>query len=527
MYSQLKDVLAQLPAGASDRLALSRIGLERECLRVNPQGYIADTKHPYGLGAALTHPYITTDFSEALLEFITPPFADSDETMEFLEILHRYTYQHLKDELLWSASMPCMVKSDSSVPLADYGTSNVGHMKHVYRRGLSLRYGRVMQAIAGIHFNYSLPQEFWRALYPARTDWELRDLISDRYFGGVRNFLRYGWIVSYLFGSSPVICKSFLPQGAQGFESLDDGTLYLPFATSLRMSDIGYKNNAQDNLNIDYNSIDAYVDSLTRAIHTRHEPYAQLGVKTADDYQQLNANILQIENEFYSFMRPKQITRSGERPTLALARRGVSYIEMRALDINPFAPLGVFNQQLRFLEGLLLFCILQPSPRFNSGDVTRLNQNQSRVACCGRDPDLQLELNSTWATVKEHAQAIVDAMRPIMGLLDQSRGCRDYTEALQAQDVAINTPDGLVSAQIVKQLKQREIPFFRFAMDQAALHREYFLGQSLEPRQQQMLDREAEQSHNQQKTIEDADQSSFDDYLQRYFSQKLDSRTEL
>ena len=299
MHQDSVDAVAKLPSAARDCLAQSRIGLERECLRVDPKGYIADTPHPAGLGAALTHPYITTDFSEALLEFITPPFTDVAQTLEFLELTHRFTYQHLGDELLWSASMPCMVvRGDAGVPIANYGHSNVGRMKHVYRQGLSHRYGRVMQAIAGIHYNYSLPHEFWLALYPHHQYHELRDTISDHYFGCVRNFLRYGWLVSYLFGASPVICKSFLPADVEGFESLDKGTLYLPHATSLRMSDIGYKTHAQDNLNIDYNGIDTYVESLARAIHNHHEPYAKIGVKVDGEYLQLNANILQIENEF-------------------------------------------------------------------------------------------------------------------------------------------------------------------------------------------------------------------------------------
>ncbi len=528
MYQQSVDALAQLPSTAKDSLAQSRIGLERECLRVDPKGYIADTPHPAGLGSALTHPYITTDFSEALLEFITPPFTEPGQALDFLELTHRFTCRHLQDELLWSASMPCMVvRGDVGVPIADYGHSNVGHMKHVYRQGLSHRYGRVMQAIAGIHFNYSLPDAFWQALYPGHPYQGLRDAVSDRYFGCVRNFLRYGWLVSYLFGGSPVVCKSFLPADAQGFEFLDQGTLTLPFATSLRMSDIGYKNHAQDNLNINYNGIDAYIESLTRAINDPHEPYARIGVKVDGEYRQLNANILQIENEFYSFIRPKQITRSGERPTLALARRGVSYVEMRAFDINPFAPAGVFVEQLRFLEGLMLFCTLQPSPATDPVEQQRLNLNQSRVAFCGRDPGLALELNGRTATVGEHAQALLRAMQPVMELLDRSRHCTHYSTALATQVAAIRRPGGLLSDRILDALKQRNVPFFRFAMDLSAEHREHFLSRPLEARQQQMFEQETLRSMRQQKVIEDSDTISFDDYLRRYFAQSVDAREHL
>ena len=527
MYQDSAEALARLPAAAAASLAHSRVGLERETLRVDPRGYIADTPHPAGLGSALTHPYITTDFSEALLEFITPPFMDSRETLDFLDLLHRFTYRHLGEELLWPASMPCMVRGDASVPIADYGRSNVGRMKHVYRQGLSHRYGRIMQAIAGIHFNYSLPQEFWEALYPDLQYRELQDAISARYFGCVRNFLRYGWLVSYLFGGSPVICKSFLPAGAEGFKALDQGTWYLPYATSLRMSDIGYKNNAQDNLNISYDSIDTYVESLTRAIHSHHPPYAEIGVQVDGEHRQLNANILQIENEFYSFIRPKQITRSGERPTLALARRGVSYVEMRALDINPFAPAGVFLEQLQFLEGLLLFCTLQPSANISVQEQQCLNHNQSQVACCGRDPKLELELHGRRSTLKDHARAILAAMQPVMGLLDKARGCTAYSKALAVQSSAVENPDELLSARILQQLQQHDIPFFRFAMDLSKQHREFFLNAPLSDRQLRMFTAEAQRSHRQQQTIEDSDQISFEEYLQRYFAQDHSAREQL
>ncbi|MCK5365310.1 MAG: glutamate--cysteine ligase, partial [Gammaproteobacteria bacterium] len=140
----------------------SLIGIEKESLRVTGDGDIVQTPHPPALGSALTHRYITTDFSEALLEFITPPYVDMGDAMICMNDIHRFVYANLDDdELLWAASMPCKVAGDASVPLAEYGSSNVGTMKNVYRRGLSHRYGRLMQAIAGVHFNYSFPQELW------------------------------------------------------------------------------------------------------------------------------------------------------------------------------------------------------------------------------------------------------------------------------------------------------------------------------------------------------------------------------
>ena len=141
-------------------------GIEKESLRISKDGFIAQTPHPKALGSALTHPYITTDYSEALIELITPPFADIKDTLDYLRNIHQFVYDHLDNEMLLGASMPCGIDGDESIPIAEYGTSNIGRMKHVYRHGLWHRYGRTMQAIAGIHFNYSVPEALWPASAP-------------------------------------------------------------------------------------------------------------------------------------------------------------------------------------------------------------------------------------------------------------------------------------------------------------------------------------------------------------------------
>ena len=289
-------------------LQLGLKGIEKESLRISRRGVIAQTPHPRALGSALTHPYITTDYSEALLEFITPPFADIKQTLGYMHQIHQFVYPHLGEEMLLATSMPCGIDGDLSVPIAEYGSSNVGKMKHIYRKGLWHRYGRTMQAIAGIHFNYSVPQALWPMLHrQAGNRGSLQNFIAEGYFGLIRNFQRQGWLMLYLFGASPAICKSFFksrPHLMGEFEEFDPHTLFHPYATSLRMSDIGYKSKNQAGLKIDYNSLDGYVESLSQAINTPYPDYEKIGVKVDGEYQQLNANLLQIENEFYSTMRP-------------------------------------------------------------------------------------------------------------------------------------------------------------------------------------------------------------------------------
>ena len=302
-------------------------GLEKESLRVDKEGCLAHTPHPRSLGAALTHPHITTDYSEALIELVTPPQATVKDSLGFLCDIHSFVYQHLDGEMLWATSMPCALEDDASIPIAHYGRSNVGMMKHVYRRGLGWRYGRSMQTISGVHFNYSFPEDLWPVLRDLRRDRRpLREFMDEAYFGMLRNFQRVGWLLPYLFGASPAVCKSFFHGRDPSFKEFDAHTLYEPYATSLRLSDIGYKNNNQARIGVTYNSLADYVTTLRHAISTPAPEYERIGVKVDGEYRQLNANILQIENEFYSSVRPKQPINSGERATLALKRRGVMYL---------------------------------------------------------------------------------------------------------------------------------------------------------------------------------------------------------
>src|SRR5262245_21130002 len=305
-----KRLSALVGSGQPEWLQGGRKGVEKESLRVTADGALAQTPHPRELGSALTNEHITTDFSEALIELVTPAFTQSWELLQYLLDLHQFVYRHLGDELLWETSMPCAFDGEDNVRLAQYGSSNVGRMMTVYRNGLGMRYGRMMQAISGVHFNYSFPASFWEAFATVR---ESRDtgqaFISSSYFDLLRNYRRYGWIVLYLFGVSPVVCRSFVRGKDMGLRELTKGTLYEPYATSLRMSDIGYRNRNQAGLSVSVNSLEEYVRDLTRAITTPHPPYEALGLKVkgphgTDVYQQLNANILQIENEYYSFIRP-------------------------------------------------------------------------------------------------------------------------------------------------------------------------------------------------------------------------------
>ena len=371
-------------------------GVEKESLRVSPDGYIEQSEHPRELGSTLTHEHITTDYSEALIELVTPAFRESWELLQYLCDLHQFVYRHLGEQLLWATSMPCIIDGDPSIPIARYGRSNIGRMKEVYRRGLGYRYGRMMQAISGVHYNYSFPAHFWpvlaATLQAPNAD---QDFVSAQYFGLLRNYRRYGWLILYLFGNSPALCGSFVRGREHTLQEFAPGTLYEPYATSLRMSDLGYRNKSQAGVQISVNSLDEYVRDLTAAVSTPHPEYERIGVKVDGEYRQLNANLLQIENEYYSYIRPKRVARSGERPTQALRRGGVEYVEFRALDVSAFDPVGVNQNKLRFLEAFAALCVLKQSEPIDAAEQGQLDANHALVAHRGREPGLTTEPQRT------------------------------------------------------------------------------------------------------------------------------------
>jgi glutamate--cysteine ligase len=502
-----------------------RKGVEKESLRVAPDGRLASTPHPPELGSALTNPHITTDFSEALIELVTPAFTQSWELLQYLLDLHQFVYRHLKDELLWATSMPCaFAQGDDGVPLAQYGSSNVGRMKTIYRNGLGLRYGRMMQAISGVHFNYSFPARFWEAFAAVR---EARDpgqkFISASYFDLLRNYRRYGWLVLYLFGVSPVVCKSFLRGRDMGLRELTRGTLYEPYATTLRMSDIGYRNRNQAGLSVSVNSLDEYVRDLTRAITTLHPPYEALGVKVAGpdgpEYRQLNANVLQIENEYYSFIRPKRVARSGERPTKALQRAGVEYVEVRALDVSAFDPVGVNQNKLRFLEAFLAMCVLKDSPLISSSEEARLDENHLTVARRGREPGLVLWRDGGDVPMREWARELLDSVTGLCELLDNGDPLRPYGNALAVQAAKLDDVARTPSARLLNELTSSGEPFFDQALRTSTLHKEYFL-EMYPPNEGRLAEfaAQAAESLRRQQQLETGQQVSFDAYLARYFA---------
>ena len=516
-YQRLSSLLK---AKAEYTLRGGLIGIEKESLRIDQTGLIAQTPHPAALGSALTHPYITTDYSEALLEFVTPPSRNGAEALDFLRRMHRFVYSQLHDELLWAASMPCVVDGDTSIRIAEYGNSNQGQLKHIYRRGLGYRYGRVMQVISGIHFNFSMPQEFWQAWQALQQNsGPSQNFITESYFALIRNVQRYGWLLYYLFGASPALCKSFLQKQTHPLEEFDKNTLYLPYATSLRMSDIGYTNSKRCALKVSSDTLDDYYLGLHQALHSQCWPYAMIGVKVGGEYRQLSPNILQIENEYYSLIRPKQPPRTGERPLQALRKRGVAYVELRSNDVNLFDPVGLNDVQMRFLESFLIFCLLKDSPSVSEAEQAELEHNQLLSARQGRQPGLCLQApNGQARELREWGLEICQAIAAVCDILDQGGDQPLYRTAVEQQIAALHASDYTPSARTLADMREHEEGFFHFARRWSEQHRDSFLAEALSVEERKYWQGLARDSLAQQSALENADTLGFDEYLKRYLA---------
>lgn len=505
-------------------IAGKKIGLEKECLRVNKEGKISSAPHPKVLGSALTNPYITTDYAESLLELITDPMDSAAEALQFLQETQKFVYQNIGDEILWNTSMPCVLTGEDSIKIAEYGSSNAGIMKTVYRRGLGHRYGKMMQVIAGIHYNYSLPESFWQQYQSlVKNDAPLKDFISEQYMGLTRNLQRFGWLIPYLFGASPAVCRSFMDGIEKILEPFDDYTFYHPYATSLRLSDIGYQNykEGKSGIKANYDSLSTYVESLKRATETPSAVFEKFGLLKNGEFQQLSSNLLQIENEYYSTVRPKQIAGKYEKPSVALSKRGVAYVELRSLDVNVLEPLGISEDQLNFLEIFMLYCLLQDSPAIDRVEQKTIDANQSDTAHHGRQPKFQLQRDGGMTLLRDWANEIFDALSKIADLLDRGTNTSTYQQSIAHFQQSVDEPDLTPSARILSEMEQNQEPFYPFSMRYARQNAEYFKSSPLGEERAAFFKKIAGNSIAEQQLLETTDTMDFGEFLKQYFSETL------
>ena len=493
----------------------SKVGFEKETLRVINSG-ISQKKHPESLGSALCNNYITTDFSEAQTELVTPPFHDKIQGLKFLEDIHHFVSCNIEDEILWPFSMPPLIDDEKDIPIANYGSSNLGLFKRRYRTGLSERYGSLMQTISGIHYNYSVPELIWESSLFKHTDINPKIIRSDAYFNMLRNIYRINWLILYLFGASPVITRNFVYEDEKAFNQLDKQTLYLPYATSLRMSNFGYQNRRRRKLEVSINSINEYVSDLSNATKTIHPDFAKKHSTSTNIKAQINENVLQIDDEYYAIARAKSKIVSDQRTTSKLNQGGVDFIELRSLDLNPFSRIGIDEETTFFLELLLTYCFIKQRQHFTDNEMNNANHNDALVAKKGREPRLELLKDGELISLKDWGNQIVDNLLPIAAVLDSDK--KQYTKVVDKMREKINDANQTLSARLLDKIDNNDMSFLELGESIGEANKMHYLNlnQSDNPNWD-LLEKEAIDSHNQQKRLEDNDEESFESFVENYF----------
>jgi glutamate--cysteine ligase len=494
----------RLEALTPARLGGMRRGIEKESLRAQPEGDLALTPHPKPLGSALTHPSITTDYSESQVELITGAHARIEDCVDELVQTHQFVYRVLRsqgDEMLWASSMPCGLPTDETIPLARYGSSNVGRAKSVYRMGLGHRYGRRMQTISGIHYNWSLP-----------------GVSSEEYFSLIRNFRRNAFLLLYLFGASPALCPTFVQGRDHGLQALNENALYMPYGTSLRMGRLGYQSDAQSTLAVSYNGLDGYAASLQEALTRPYPAYETVGVlNPGGDYNQLSTTLLQIENEFYGTIRPKRTIFPGERPLHALRERGVEYVEVRLMDLDPFEDVGINAETMRFLDVFLLHCLLSESPPDSPTEIDELKYNQHHTAARGREPGLKLKRNGAEVPLTAWAEELLEQCKPIAASLDAAHRSSDYSAALANAEARLKNPALTPSARVLAAMQEsHDNCFVDFIRTRSINTRNSLLALPWSGAQQARFEALTQKSLDDQRAIEVADTMTFEAYREQY-----------
>ena len=486
-------------------------GIEKESLRVSKDNTISSEDHPASLGSALTNKYITTDFSEALLEFITPTHSSVENALNNLDEICKFVVTKTP-ETIWPSSIPCKIKNENSIRLADYGTSNAGLLKTLYRSGLSYRYGSMMQTVSGIHYNFSFSDKFFESL---RGDEDLQSFKNKSYLNLIRNFRRNAWMILYLFGSSPVVPKTFITDRKNFLQELNQEDLFLEYATCLRMSELGYMSKAQDNLHIAYNDINEYLKDLKNALTKEHKRYGEIGIIKDGKRIQINSSIIQIENEYYSSIRPKRITPTGERPINILRNEGIDYVEIRALDNNSFLPTGIDEDTSYFLEAYLIGCFFGEDKKSTENEIKELLMNWGNVVKEGRNPNLKLLKNKEKVSIKDSGMAVIDSLRNIFEQMppEMNEYVKKVFKSLDQQEKKFNNASLTPSGKIVTDLRNNNKTWEELNLELAKQHSDSLeeIGMDLS-----YLSEEAQISLEKFKELGKYSEEEFDVYLDKF-----------
>ena len=431
-------------------------GIERESLRVDHKGRISQKNHPENLGSSLTSKDITTDFAEALIEFVTPTFESAEALHEHLNLLHRFLYTEMDKEILWNFSMPCSFQNEQEIRIAEYGESNSGMLKHIYRKGLRLRYGSIMQCVSGIHYNFSISHGSWKTLNENLN----QEFVNERYLGAIRNIKRNFWFLLERLGASPIANESYLYGREHTLDKHNEDDLFLPNATSLRMSEVGYQSSIQDSLEISYNNLNEFIDAIVRGIKTPVKDFEDIGLFDTDGVaQQISTGILQIENELYDIIRPKRSGPSGSRPATLLKESGIEYLELRGIDVNPFIPEGIDANKMKLLDIYIIHSLISESPFISRDEIEEIKVNQRVMVRNGRAKDVRLIRNGVLVPLSEIRNIYLDELE------QTAKALEEYSEGYLSAFNSEMSLDLLPSEKIMQEVELSNLSFQDYGLE--------------------------------------------------------------
>ncbi len=414
----LIDRLNQLKSNKFFNNLVIKRGIEKEFFRIDSNGFISKKPHPESLGSSLKNKYITTDFAEAQVELVTPTFENVDELYDFLFSLHVFVANNIEDdEMLWPFSMPPKIKDESKINLGYYHDSGIGLLKHVYRKGLKVRYGPTMQCVSGMHYNFSINQDSISVISDSSNQKDFNEV----YLGLIRNFKRMYWYVLCEFGHTNVVDKSFVKNRNHNLKELNENDMYLEYATSLRMSEIGYQSKAQKSLDIKYNSLESFLNKIKSAITVPYAEFEEKGLKDlSGEYHQISNGVIQIENEYYDSIRPKRSSSDDIRPYDLLKNFGIEYLEIRGVDISPSDITGMSKHHIRFLDLILIYCLILPSPRITQEEKEVIDSNEFISIYNGRNEKTEVCIEGNKVNINKAREEILQDLIKVADFMNDS-----------------------------------------------------------------------------------------------------------
>ena len=393
----------------------ANFGIERESLRVDRQGKLAHTPHPSCLGARSFHPYIQTDFCEFQMELITPVAKSTTEARRFLGAITDVAGRSIsKDELLWPLSMPPRINAQE-IQVAQLENEFERH----YRNYLAEKYGTKLQAISGIHYNMELGKDLVEALFQESNQTDMIAFKNALYLKLAQNYLRYRWVITYLFGAAPVAEQGFFDQEVP------------ELVRSFRNSDHGYVN--KEEIQVSFASLEDYVSAI--------ENYIEQGDLIA-------------EKEFYSAVRFR-----GQKVNRSFLDKGITYLEFRNFDLNPFERIGISQTTMDTVHLLLLAFLWMDAP-----------ENVDQALAQGHALNEKIALSHPLEPLPSEAET--QNITTTLDQLVQHFGLGDYHQSLvkQVKD-AFADPNQTLAAQLLPHIKDKSLA--DFALDKALAYHDY------------------------------------------------------